>query len=161
MVIIVLLFILILVSLSFPYFAYRISFYSPDRDPKILYKLPQGKAYEKIQKIFSTGLKKWFIFLTKKSIFSLMMERNYLDATITQPTTLLSKLCSMDIKAADIQISAAELNLQENAIRMYCLLINVLTFTPKLFYPSISTKKIALFPTQSFLCFILIFLMQF
>lgn len=46
MIILILIFLVIIILLASSYYAYRIVFYSPARDPEVLYKLPKGKQYE-------------------------------------------------------------------------------------------------------------------
>lgn len=46
MTILILIFLVIIISLASSYYAYRICFYSPSRDSKVLYKLPEGEQYE-------------------------------------------------------------------------------------------------------------------
>lgn len=47
MIFLIIVFSLCVLSLLVAYYAYRVAFYSPKRDPKETYKLPKGKQYEK------------------------------------------------------------------------------------------------------------------
>lgn len=47
MTILILFFILAFITLAASFYAYRICFYSPMRDSKVLYRLPKGEQYEK------------------------------------------------------------------------------------------------------------------
>lgn len=47
MTILILFFILAVITLAASFYAYRICFYSPMRDSKVLYRLPKGEQYEK------------------------------------------------------------------------------------------------------------------
>lgn len=46
MTILILILLFAILTLACSYYAYRISFYSPARDPEVLYKLPKGEQYE-------------------------------------------------------------------------------------------------------------------
>lgn len=72
MIILFLLIILCILSLAIAYYAYRIAFYSPKRNPEETYKLPQGNQYEKELK----NIKMWI-----EEVLALPYEEIYISST--------------------------------------------------------------------------------